>query len=150
MAVGPGATALTVMSRPRSSCARMKVIASTAALLAAYPVYVGSTRPSTEDEKLTIAPPGRTRRAACWSTTKVPRMLVRCIRSRTRQVEVGQRRQRHQAGGVDDDVNAAEGLLGLVEQAGDGVLVGDVGGDRDRLCARGLCFGYGGCRLVLV
>jgi hypothetical protein len=36
VAVGPGATVLTVMSRPRSSLARMGLIASTAALLAAY------------------------------------------------------------------------------------------------------------------
>ena len=35
VAVGPGATALTVMLRPRSSLARTLVIASTAALVAA-------------------------------------------------------------------------------------------------------------------
>jgi len=35
VAVGPGAMAFTVMSRPRSSWARMKVMASTAPLLAA-------------------------------------------------------------------------------------------------------------------
>ena len=32
----------------------------------------------------------------------------------------------------------------------DRLLVGDVGGDRDRFCALGLDFGYGGGGLVLV
>ncbi len=36
MAVGPGATAFTVMLRPRSSLLRIAPIVSTAALLAAY------------------------------------------------------------------------------------------------------------------
>jgi len=34
-------------------------------------------------EKLMMAPPLRTRRAACWLTMKVPRTLVRCIRSKS-------------------------------------------------------------------
>lgn len=32
-------------------------------------------------EKLTSAPPSRSRRAASWDTTKVPRTLTRCMRS---------------------------------------------------------------------
>src|SRR3954468_16236077 len=60
VAVGPGATALTVMSRPRSSRARIAVRVSTAALLAAYPAYDGKRSSVTELEKLMIAPPLRT------------------------------------------------------------------------------------------
>ena len=77
-----------------------------------------------------IAPPGRTLRAACWATTKVPRMLVRC-RASSGQVQVGDGREGHAAGGVHDDVDAAVLALGRVEQRGDGLLVGDVGLDGD-------------------
>src|SRR5690606_34397902 len=61
VAVGPGATALTVMSRPRSSRARIRVRDSTAPLEAAYAPYVGICRRVTDVEKLMIAPPLRTR-----------------------------------------------------------------------------------------
>ena len=77
MAVGPGATALTVMSRPRSSLARMRVSASTAALDAVYALSAGGASRTTCEDTLTIAPPPRTRRAACWLTTNVPRTLTR-------------------------------------------------------------------------
>ncbi len=77
MAVGPGATALTVMSRPRNSFARMRVSASTAALDAAYALSAGGATRTMLDDTLTIEPPPRTRRAACWSTTNVPRTLTR-------------------------------------------------------------------------
>ena len=82
-----------------------------------------------------IAPPARTRRAACWATTKVPRMFVRCIRSRSSRSSVDQRREQHDAGGVHDHVDTAEALLRRVEQRGDRRLVGDVALDRDRRAA---------------
>src|SRR5919201_661398 len=88
VAVGPGATALTVMSRPRSSRARMSVIASTPPLVAAY-------------------------------------HAVEHI-----ELELGERREQHDPGGVHDDVDAAVHLLGRVEHCGDVGFFGDVGLDR--------------------
>ena len=77
VAVGPGATALTVMSRPRNSLARMRVSTSTAALDAAYALSSGGATRTMLVDTLTIEPPSRTRRAACWLTTKLPRTLTR-------------------------------------------------------------------------
>jgi hypothetical protein len=77
-------------------------------------------------------------------------MLVRSIRSRTAGSKSASGGQRHQAGRVDDYVDAAESLLRLVEQAGDGLLVGDVSGDGGRLCPGGLGFGHRGVHLGMV
>ena len=65
VAVGPGATALTVTSRPRSSLARMRVSTSTAALDDAYALSSGGATRTMLVEMFTIEPPPRTRRAAC-------------------------------------------------------------------------------------
>ncbi len=51
------------------------------------------------------------------------------------EVQLGQRRQQHDAGGVDDHVDAPELRLGLVEQRRDLGFVGDVGADHDRPAA---------------
>jgi hypothetical protein len=55
----------------------MRVTASTAALDAVYALSAGGASRTTCEDTLTIEPPPRTRRAACWSTTTVPRTLTR-------------------------------------------------------------------------
>ena len=49
---------------------------------------------------------------------------------------LGERRHRHDPGVVDDDVERAELALGLVEEGGEGVAVGDVERQRDRAAAQ--------------
>ena len=64
------------------------------------------------------------------------------------EVEVGERGEVHPARGVDDDVDAAEALRGGGEQRLDGVLVGDVGLDGDRVLRARLLDGRVGLLLV--
>src|SRR5918996_3436828 len=66
------------MWRPRTSPASTRVIASTAALLAAEAASIGNVEPTAEPARLTIVPPSRRCRAACRLTRNVPRTLVRC------------------------------------------------------------------------
>jgi hypothetical protein len=55
----------------------MRVSTSTAALDAAYALSSGGATRTMLVDMLTIEPPSRTRRAACWLTTKLPRTLTR-------------------------------------------------------------------------
>src|ERR671919_1105000 len=67
------------MWRPRTSPASTRVIASTAALLAAEAAStIGNVEPTAEPARLTIVPPSRRCRAACRLTRNVRRTLVRC------------------------------------------------------------------------
>jgi hypothetical protein len=82
---------------------------------------------------LTIAPPARTRRAARPDPARG--LLVHDERAadvgavhavEVREVELGQRREQHDPGRMDHDVDAAVELLGTVEQGRDLGLVRDV------------------------
>jgi hypothetical protein len=128
----PGATALTVMWRPRSSQASTRVIASTAALLAAE---AASGRQRQAD--------GRTGEVDDRSSvTELPRCLPvddeRAAHVGPQQgiepvkVIVGNRVTDDEAGRVDQDVDTPERLGRLCEHPFDVELVGDVGADRER------------------
>ena len=52
------------------------------------------------------------------------------------QIELGERRQAHLARSVHDDVDAAVGLLGQIEQTGHRLLIRDVRLDGDDAAAR--------------
>ena len=69
VATGPGATALTVISRPRSSLASVWTSDSTAALDALYAPYLGNDFATSLLEKAMIRPPRVMRRALSAITT---------------------------------------------------------------------------------
>jgi hypothetical protein len=100
---GPGATALTVMWRARSSPASTRVIASTAELPRCLPV---------DEER---------------APHVGPLQGIEPI-----EVMVGHRTEDDLAGRVDQDVDTPEGLGRLCEHPFDVELVGDVGADRER------------------
>ena len=112
--MGPGATALTVMSRPRSSRARISVIASTARLggRVRRRSWAAAVR-VTEVEKLMIAPPRaqpaggelRDDEGAAHVGAVHPVEVV--------EIHLHDRREQHDARGVDDDVHAAVEALCL-------------------------------------
>jgi transposase-like protein len=85
-----------------------------------------------------IAPPQRTRHAACWSTTNVPRRVRAHLPIEHVKVHIGDHAQGHDPGGVHNHVHPAEGLLRRVEHRTDGHLVSHVGLHRDRQAALAL------------
>lgn len=96
-----------------------------------------------------IAPPGRTRRAACWDHDGAAAVgAVDPVE--VSEIERRDRREEHDACRVHDDVDPAELRLHRVERVRHGSLVGDVAADRNRAAARGNDRGNGlvGFRLV--
>ena len=137
VAVGPGATALTVMSRPRSSLARMRVSASTAALDADVRAQPRRRDPDHArghvDDRAAVTNPPRSLLADDERTPDVnPVNLVKVS-----QVKVRQGGGAVDPGGMHDDVEMPEVVLGGVEQGRYRAGVGDV--RREGRAAGGPC-----------
>src|SRR5690606_37097489 len=82
-----------------------------------------------------IAPPARSRRAASWSTTTVPRTLTRCTSSKTARSRSAIGASGMMPAVVHEHVDAAELALRGVEQRRRLLLVRDVAADRERTAA---------------
>ena len=81
----------------------------------------------TLEEKLTIRPPSRRRRAASRSVLNVPFRLTAIWRSNSVVAAIRDRRQVHDPGIVDQHVDAAERGFGRVEHARHSGDIRDVG-----------------------
>ena len=129
VAVGPGATALTVASRPRSSRARISVSPSTAAFGGDVGCVgrhrgAGHARRERDDRTaLSDSPSG-----LLGDDEAAPDVLaVHAVE--VVEVEVDDAREHHAPGGVDDDVHAAELVLDALERRRHRVFVCDVADD---------------------